>query len=356
MTVWLVELESHEQRYTGQWRKHLPRLIRDAAGAASLPVPKINVVSGDASEQTTTPGAFLNFAGTNIFKSSQLINIAKAFESGEVKAGDKFLFTDAWNPAIIQVRYMNELLKIPVEIHGIFHAGSYDEWDFLGREIRDKRWSYAFERALFYAIDRCYFATQFHIDMFKSVLGVEDDGRIIRTGLPFEFLEAEITSVPEVPKRNLVLFPHRIAPEKQPEIFRDLAAEFPGFEFKVCQEERLTKDQYHRLLREARMVFSANLQETLGISLYEGAIAGAMPLAPKRLSYAEMYDGDWLYPSEWTESWEAFQQHKGELVQRMKAMLEQSETEQMTRKLGQLKEHLAAEFFSAKPLYRNLVN
>ncbi len=146
MSIWLVELESHEQRYTGQWHDHLPRLISVAASAASLPSPTINVVTGDIAEQTTTPGAFLNFAGTNIFKSSQLIKIAEAFSDGRVEAGDKFLITDAWNPAIIQLRYMSELLKIPVEIHGIFHAGSYDEWDFLGREIKDKRWSYAFER------------------------------------------------------------------------------------------------------------------------------------------------------------------------------------------------------------------
>ncbi len=353
--IWLVELEAHEQRYTKQWRDHLPTQIAEAAKAKGIDQLEIIPVTGDAAEQTTTDGAFLNFAGTNIFKSSQLIKIADAFANGEVEVGDKFLITDAWNPAIIQLRYMSELLKIPVEIHAIWHAGSYDEWDFLGREIADKRWSYAFERALFFAIDVNYFATLFHVEMFKSVLGVDDDSRIVLTGLPFEFLEDAIIATPPVPKRDLILFPHRLAPEKQPDVFRDLAKEFPGYEFKICQEERLTKNEYHRLLLEARMVFSANLQETLGISLYEGAIAGAMPLAPRRLSYVEMYDDEWLYPGEWSESWVAYQRHKDKLVDRMKAMLARSETQEMKAKLGKLMGSLAKGFFGADVLYGKLL-
>ncbi len=356
MRLWLIELEAHEQRYTKQWRDHLPKQIAKAAKTRGIKGFEIVPVTGDAAEQTTTEGAFLNFAGTNVFKSSQIIKIANAFANGDVSAGDKFLVTDAWNPAIIQLRYMSALLKIPVQIHAIWHAGSYDAWDFLGREIADKRWSHTFERSLFFAIDANYFATRFHVDMFRSVLGVEDDGRMVRTGLPFEYLADVIMASPNTPKRNLILFPHRLAPEKQPDIFRDLADAFPDYEFRVCQEERLTKDQYHQLLREARMVFSANLQETLGISLYEGAIAGAMPLAPDRLSYSEMYDDAWLYPSEWTESWDAYRRHKGKLVERMRAMLRRGGEPETTAKLDALKDRLAERFFGADVLYERLLS
>ena len=37
-------------------------------------------------------------------------------------------------------------------------------------------------------------------------------------------------------KRDLIVFPHRIAPEKQPEIFRDLADSMKQYEFIICQE------------------------------------------------------------------------------------------------------------------------
>ena len=55
------------------------------------------------------------------------------------------------------------------------------------------------------------------------------------------------------------------------------------------------------------MVFSANLQETLGISCYEGAIVDAIPMVPDRLSYSEMYYDTFKYPSVWTEDYAAYE-------------------------------------------------
>ncbi len=61
------------------------------------------------------------------------------------------------------------------------------------------------------------------------------------------------------------------------------------------------------------MVFSCSLQETLGIGCYEGALLDSIPLVPDRLSYTEMYAEIWKYPSEWTESFEAYEIHRPEL-------------------------------------------
>ena len=94
--------------------------------------------------------------------------------------------------------------------------------------------------------------------------------------------------IPPSEKKDLILFPHRNAPEKQLNIFEDLQKELPQYNFINCQEHKLNKKEYHKLLGEAKMVFSANLQETLGISVYEGLVVGAIPLVPDRLSYSEM--------------------------------------------------------------------
>jgi len=93
---------------------------------------------------------------------------------------------------------------------------------------------------------------------------------------------------------------------KQVEIFRDLAIHLPQYEFVVCQDRQLTKHEYHTLLGEAKMVFSANLQETLGISWYEGALVDTIPLVPDRLSYSEMAFDTFKYPSQWTEDFDAY--------------------------------------------------
>jgi hypothetical protein len=151
------------------------------------------------------------------------------------------------------------------------------------------------------------------VDTETAQLRYIKENKIVRTGWPMEYMQDTLLMYKNMPKRDLILFPHRIAPEKQVEIFRDLAQHLPQYEFVVCQDQQLTKNEYHNLLGEAKMVFSANLQETLGISWYEGAVVDAIPLVPDRLSYTEMAFDTFKYPSEWTESFEAYTQHRPQL-------------------------------------------
>ncbi len=352
MNVFLVDLESVETRYTGQWKSHVPQLLKKAGH-------NVQVICGPEDiPRATTPGAFLNFGGTNIYKSVQVEQLGRLFCNGSVHPGDHFIFTDAWHPGIINLKYMSELLGIPVTIHALWHAGSYDPQDFLGRLIGDKPWVRHAECSFFDAVDHNYFATQFHIDMFSEVfVGDAKDmlqlsKKIVRTGWPMEYMQDTLTMYKNMPKRDLILFPHRIAPEKQVEIFRDLKEHLPQYEFVVCQDQQLTKNEYHNLLGEAKLVFSANLQETLGISWYEGAVVDAIPMVPDRLSYSEMAFDTFKYPSEWTESYEAYDVHRPNVV---KTIIEHMENYQ-TRipQLRKQTEFLRDNFFSATELLNNI--
>ena len=117
-----------------------------------------------------------------------------------------------------------------------------------------------------------------------------------------EYIETDLSEYKDMAKEDIILFPHRIAPEKQPEVFDYIAEQMPEYQFIKCQELDLTKPEYHTLLGKAKLVFSANLQETLGISVYEGLAVGAIPMVPDRLSYSEMWSDTFKYPSEWTTS------------------------------------------------------
>jgi glycosyltransferase involved in cell wall biosynthesis len=353
MTVYLVDLEAVETRYTGQWKSYVPSLLRSKGH-------NVHVISGPVDiPAATTPGAFLNFGGTNIYKAAQVEEMGRLFTAGKIHAGDHFLFTDAWHPGIINLKYMSELLQIPVKIHALWHAGSYDPQDFLGRLIGDAAWVRHSEKAFFSAIDHNYFATDFHINMFvKNLLGHEnyfsakEQKKIVRSGWPMDYMDGELTAYKNMDKRDLILFPHRLAPEKQVDIFRSLKDSLPQYEFVICQEQQLTKNEYHNLLGEAKMVFSANLQETLGISCYEGAIVDAIPMVPDRLSYSEMYFNAFKYPSKWTESWET---HKEHLPFLRKTIIEHMETyEERLPMLKKQTQVLTDNFFSANELLKNL--
>ncbi len=119
------------------------------------------------------------------------------------------------------------------------------------------------------------FATHAHAELFRAGVGAAaDDPRVAVCGWPMEYLAAELQPHLAQPKENIVLFPHRLAPEKQPEIFKDLAGSFPDWQFVACQEDGSQQVDYHDLLARSRVVFSCSLQETLGIGCYEGVLAG----------------------------------------------------------------------------------
>jgi glycosyltransferase involved in cell wall biosynthesis len=364
MTIFLVDLESVPTRYTCEWKSHVPKLLQKTGH-------HVQVISGPEDiPSATTPGAFLNFGGTNIYKASQVEQIARLFTEGKVASGDHFIFTDAWHPGIINLKYMSELLGITVITHGLWHAGSYDKEDFLGRIVGNKLWVRHAEKSFFHAFDYNYFATNFHIRMFYSNLlneylsenpwfdeELEEilDGKyskIMRIGWPMEYMVETLQPYTNISKRDLILFPHRIAPEKQVEIFRDLAAQLPQYEFVVCQDKPLTKNEYHKLLGEAKIVFSANLQETLGISCYEGSVVNAIPMVPDRLSYTEMYHDGFKYPSDWTKDWDSYIMHREKLCHHI--IVTMTHYEKRLPQLHKQTEDLSKYFFSADYLLKNI--
>ena len=352
MKIHIVDLEAVETRYTGQWKLHFPNLLRKAGF-------DVRVIDGPSDiPAATTPGAFLNFGGTNVYKAAQVEKISRLFCNGSVVAGDHFIFTDAWHPGIINLKYMSELLGIPVTIHALWHAGSYDPADFLGRLIGDRPWVRHAEKAFFHAIDHNYFATDFHIRMFEKTLlgydtsrGVWESKKIVRTGWPMEYMVDTLAPYKNLPKRDLIVFPHRIAPEKQVEIFRDLATHLPQYEFVVCQDTYLSKHDYHTLLGQAKIVFSASLQETLGIGCYEGALVGAIPMVPGRLSYEEMYFDAFKYPSDYTFNYGNYEAYRPHLAKILIDHMENYETRLPL--LQQQAEALTTHFFSADALVNN---
>ena len=357
MTIYIVDIEAVDTRYTKQWKEYLPKQLQRATNI------DIEVISGGEAPQATTPGAFLNFGGTNVYKSKQLEKIGEMFCNGTVKDGDYFLYTDAWNPTVIQLRYMAELLGVDISIGGLWHAGSYDAQDFLGRLIGDKPWVRNAERSMFDCYDHNFFATQFHIDLFLQTFKNKDnpkefrqvnEDKIKRVGWPMEYLATSLDSYKNMPKEDIILFPHRVAPEKQVDIFNDLKSSLPQYEFIVCQERELTKNDYHNLLGRAKMVFSANLQETLGISWYEGLLVDCIPMMPDRLSYSEMADQPFKYPSIWTKNFAQYKKFKPQLVEKVIDYMENYNSYKipMNTQLYNLKRS----FFSGEALYKEVSN
>lgn len=335
MTVFLVDLESIPTRYTCEWKTHVPKLLRDNGF-------DVHVVEGDQFiPEATTPGAFLNFGGTNMYKAKQVYHLAYLFTKGHIKAGDHIIFTDAWHPGIINVKYMSELLNIPVVTHGLWHAGSYDPNDFLGRLVGDKPWIRHAEQSMIAAYDHNWIATAAHFDLMRKTYDVYLNPTFNRTGWPMEYTHNMIAPKLWAKKENIIVFPHRIAPEKRLDLFQELASrpELKHYQFCVAMEMNLTKTEYHELLQRSKFAVSFADQETLGISMYESACAGACPLVPNRLSYTEMYDP-------------MFKQ--ADTIDNAVQTILKYEQQDLSEPIAQLVNKLHNNFFSATNLINNL--
>jgi len=96
------------------------------------------------------------------------------------------------------------------------------------------------------------------------------------------------------------------------------------------------------------------LQETLGISWYEGALVDAIPMVPDRLSYSEMTLPEFKYPSEWTENFDAYLHNRDKVVAQIVNYMENYDD--LLPSINKQVNKLNKEFFSGKELYEEISN
>jgi len=311
-TIWIIPIEPIDQRYTKQWYDNIPLVLQNQISERDLNYRVVTVDGEDFKPDVRTEGAFLDFGATNVYKATQTAEVSKLFSNGKVKAGDKFLVTDAWNFIITPIKYMSDLLDIPVEIHSIWHAGAYDPSDILGYKMQPD-WPNHVEKSWFHSSDYNYYATDFHKNMFLRNLNIPQGNynKAIRSGQPHELIVDGLTKYQDTAKTDSIMWPHRYNDDKQPEIAEDLAVDYDMI---ITQKMNLDKADYYATMSKCKAIFSCALHENLGISVMEAVLTGAIPIVPDRCSYAEMYLPEFKYPSEWTDSYTSYKKHKAELT------------------------------------------
>ena len=311
-TIYIICLEPIDQRYTKQWYTNIPNILEQRIQEQGLDY-QVVTIEGETVPDNTTAGAFLDFGATNVYKASQTVTVSKMFSAGEIKPGDKFLVTDAWNFIITPIKYMSDLLDIPVEIHSIWHAGAYDPSDILGYKM-NKPWPWEAERSWYHSSDYNYYASENHRRMFLNNLNIPEEYhyKAVRSGQPHELIIADLVKHQSTPKQNRVMWPHRYNADKQPEIAEDLSTDF---DMVITQKMNLSKPDYYDTMGTSKLIFSCALHENLGISVMEAVLTGAIPVVPDRCSYSEMYLDEFKYPSEWTINQESYEKNKHRVVE-----------------------------------------
>jgi glycosyltransferase involved in cell wall biosynthesis len=283
--VWLFPIEPLEERYSADWLRWWPGVLHELGVDHSI-------VMGTRLRHDLGGSEFLNPVDTHFFKATQLADFCAELHNGAVQDGDVVLLCDAWNAELTSLAYMRDAGCVRFKIVGIFHAGCWDEHDFLSR-VGMTRWARDVERGWFAALDAICVATEFHKELITK-WGC-DPAKMFVTGLPlYPDCVTEHRSAMMEQKSRTIVFPHRLAPEKQPDEFDRLrerfVAKYDWDDTKWVRTKDLkgaTKSDYYDALASAKVVFSSALQETWGIAMIEAMLLGCWPVAPNRLSYPE---------------------------------------------------------------------
>ena len=277
MMIVNVPIEPLDERYSAQWCQWFETALQDTKHITVLPESK--PVIGE--------GAFLDIVGTVSFKSRQIAEICRLLDEGTISRTEKtvFIIQDGWFP-IEQLAYIRDLLGCHQwKFIGIFHDGTYDKWDLLARK-RCYVWGDYLERSWFKIYDKIVVGSEYHSDVIVEERQV-----------PFHKIEIIPwpVRVPQwkLDKENIIIFPHRLDEEKQPELFHQIENDFnkhiSGWQFIRTRDQKLSKAEYYTLLAKSRIAISTALLEMFGISMVEAAMLGCIPLVPNRLSYKELF-------------------------------------------------------------------
>jgi glycosyltransferase involved in cell wall biosynthesis len=314
-------LESYEARYTLQltdWNKR----VFERRGINVVYVPGLNL---DNSKKISV-GQVLDAHGRSYFGMSQLMNLVRLMQQGDVTSEDVVYFEDMFQPGIESLPYIMD--QIPAEMRPkIFVrclAQTIDPDDFVHVWGMNK-WMGLYEKMV------CEFATVLATNeemvAHMKIAGWEAPIYNI-SGLAFNKDEVQERiggkqNIKPFNERTIrVGFAARFDQEKQPDFYMDLAEAYtdtyPDVKFAIFQGgelrsnnpkyverarklqsegkleifENLSKNQYYELLNDTRVLFNCALQDWVSNTVSEADALGANVLFPAYRSFPETFAND----------------------------------------------------------------
>lgn len=329
--LWYMGLESYQSRYTLQLTEWNRRVFERRGVDASY-VPGLTL---DNSQQISV-GQVLDAHGRSYFAMSQIMNLVRLMQQGEVTADDVIYFEDMFSPGIESLPYIMDQIP-PDQRPRIFVrclAQSIDPDDFV--HVWDmSRWMGMYEHMVCELVRKsggAVLATSEEMVAHMRIAGWHCDIYNI-SGLAFgkQEVRERVGGVirPWHQRADRVVFAARFDQEKQPGFFMDLIEEWfgtpgtPDVEFAVLSggplrsnnhqyldrahqmesrgmlkiHQDLSKNQYYEILNHSKVLFNCALQDWVSNTVSEADALGCNVLYPAYRSFPETFanDHDRLY-------------------------------------------------------------
>ena len=320
--LYYMGLEAYNARYTLQLTEWNRRVF-ERRGIDVVYVPGETL---DNSQKIVT-GQVLDAHGRSYFGMSQMMNLVKMMQQGEVTSEDVIYFEDMFQPGFESLPYIidqcseDNMPRIFVRCL----AQSIDPDDFVHVWCMDD-WMRAYEKMVCSSVDGIL-ATNEEMVAHMKIAGWE--GPIYNiSGLAFgkdEVIERVGGQIKPFNDRRLrVVFSARWDQEKQPDFYMDLIdawrERYPSkdVEFVVCSGgelksnndsymartrkmvedgklviyDNLDKNKYYEIVNDSRVVFNCALQDWVSNTVSEADALGCNVLYPAYRSFPETFAND----------------------------------------------------------------
>jgi len=295
--MWMLPIEPLELRYSGQWLDWWDTGLRDC-GWVLRTVHREGLVG-----RGVETGQFLDAYNTNLYKSWQAMEMSRLLRDGAVQDDDWVFLHDGWNPTVTALAYMRSVGGVKFRMAAYLHAGTWDPFDHLSA-CGMGTWARGVEETWLQALDVVLLGTHFHADLICATFGQQYRDKMRVVGMPLYRENLLSPSDPRLAWQNRprrVVFPHRMAPEKQPDKWEALVKLYKELfptddaQFVTTADKVQSMRQFYAVLGSSRVAFSAALQETFGIAMQEAVMLGCYPVVPDRLAYRELFDTSCRY-------------------------------------------------------------
>ena len=315
-------LESYEARYTLQLTEWNRRVF-DRRGLDVVYVPGTTIDNS----QAISVGQVLDAHGRSYFGMSQMMNLVRLMQQGEVTSEDVVYFEDMFQPGIESLPYIMD--QVPAEHRPLIYvrclAQSIDPDDFV-HVCGMQKWMGLYEKMVNEFVTGVLATNEEMVTHMKIAGWTAPIYNI--SGLAFgkdEVLEriggAENIR-PFAARRRRVGFAARFDQEKQPGFYMDLAERFqennsdvtfavfsggplrsnnPEYVARARDlaakglleiHENLTKNEYYALVNDSRVLFNCALQDWVSNTVSEADTLGCNVLYPAYRSFPETFAND----------------------------------------------------------------
>jgi len=327
-TIYLLDSKTIDYKYIKDWQNNIEDMLVNHIQRNGIQKKVVTLYDVDLNGLALIDDTPLTYKDIISQQTKMMEKITRMFETGQIKDRDHFVFFDAWNPIIFQIKYLAVAFRMKVIIHGFWHMGSFNKTSYL-YFTTDRTWLRNTEKALVAAIDHNYYDTDYHYGLIKALfksLGprnmINAQSKMIKAGPPMEHVLQYAKEFEGTKKRDMIVFPDRAVPHRQLAIFKELQLALPQYEWVCVHERALNKQQYHGILASAKYIFSADTTDSACISSYEAIMHKCIPMVPNRLNFTEVVPDKWRYPSEWTLDYAAYTLHYNEIIDYIKDRME----------------------------------